>query len=52
MTVAIATCRRTDVVATDGDDPALIDALDRMGIEAVPAIWDDPDVDWSRSTSS
>ena len=48
MTVAIATCRRTDVVATDGDDPALIAALGRLGIEAVPAIWDDPEVDWSR----
>ncbi len=48
MTVAIATCRRTDIVATDGDDPALVAALDRLGIEAVPAIWDDPDVDWSR----
>ena len=48
MTVAIATCRRTDIVATDGDDPALVAALDRLGIEAVPAIWDDPEVDWSR----
>ena len=47
MTVAIATCRRTDVVATDGDDDALAAALDRRGIDSVRAVWDDPDVDWS-----
>ena len=47
MTVAIATCRRTEVVATDGDDDALAAALDRRGIESVRAVWDDPDVDWS-----
>lgn len=47
MTVAIATCRRTDVVATDGDDDALAAALDRRGIDSVRAVWDDPEVDWS-----
>lgn len=47
MTVAIASCRDTDIVATDGDDGVLIDALARCGITAVPAIWDDPDIDWA-----
>ncbi len=47
MTVAIATCRRTDIVATDGDDDALAAALDRRGIASVRAVWDDPEVDWS-----
>lgn len=48
MTVAIATCSRRDIVATDGDDDALIDALGRIGIDAVPAVWDDDQVDWSQ----
>ncbi len=47
MTVAIATCRHTERVATDGDDQTLIDALGRRGIAAVPAVWDDPQVDWA-----
>lgn len=47
MTVALATCRRRDLVATDGDDDALIAALARRGVAAVPAVWDDPAVDWS-----
>jgi glutathione synthase/RimK-type ligase-like ATP-grasp enzyme len=46
MTVAIATCRHRELVATDGDDEVLIEALARLGIRAEPAVWDDPDVAW------
>jgi glutathione synthase/RimK-type ligase-like ATP-grasp enzyme len=48
VTVALATCRLTDLVATDGDDDALLAALERRGVEAVPVVWDDPGVDWAR----
>ena len=47
MTVAIATCRRTDIVATDGDDDVLMAALQRQGIATAHPVWDDPDVDWA-----
>ena len=30
----------------DEDAPALIEALAARGVEAVPAVWDDPGVDW------
>jgi glutathione synthase/RimK-type ligase-like ATP-grasp enzyme len=43
--VALATCAEVP----DGDDeaPALTEALAHRGVEAVPAVWDDPSVDWS-----
>lgn len=47
MTVAIATCSRRDLVATDGDDDALLAALAEAGLDARPVEWDDPAVDWS-----
>jgi len=31
----------------DHDGPALLAALDRVGVDAAPAVWDDPAVDWS-----
>jgi hypothetical protein len=31
----------------DDDGPALVAALDRAGVEADPAVWDDPAVEWS-----
>ena len=31
----------------DRDAGALLDGLDRAGVEAAPAVWDDPAVDWS-----
>lgn len=46
MTVALATCSRRDIVATDGDDDALLAALARAGIDARTAVWDDPAEDW------
>lgn len=45
--VAIATCSRRDLVETDGDDAALLAALDRAGVDATSAVWDDEAVDWS-----
>ncbi|HZR92649.1 MAG TPA: hypothetical protein VFA44_09650 [Gaiellaceae bacterium] len=44
--VALATC--AEVADGDEDTPALTAALRRRGIEAVPATWSDPDVDWER----
>lgn len=43
--VALATCAA--VVGREQDDLAVIEALPRRGIEAVHAVWNDPDVDWS-----
>lgn len=31
----------------DVDAPLMIDALAQVGVEAVPAVWDDPAVDWA-----
>jgi glutathione synthase/RimK-type ligase-like ATP-grasp enzyme len=42
--VALATC--AEVAEGDEDSPALIAALSALGIDAVPAVWDDPGVDW------
>lgn len=47
MPVALATCSLRDLVESAGDDAALLAALDRAGIEATAAMWDDPDVDWT-----
>jgi glutathione synthase/RimK-type ligase-like ATP-grasp enzyme len=43
--VAIATS--TEVGDLDKDAPALLTALAERGVEAAPAVWDDPDVDWA-----
>ena len=44
--VALATCAAWP--ALEPDDVPLLDALGRRGVAAVPARWDDPDVEWSR----
>lgn len=43
--VALATCSRLPEL--DDDDRPLLAALADRGIDAVPAVWDDPAVDWS-----
>ena len=43
--VALATCR--EFPQLDDEDRLLIPALADLGIDAVPAVWTDPDVDWS-----
>jgi glutathione synthase/RimK-type ligase-like ATP-grasp enzyme len=43
--VALATCR--EFPDLDAEDRLLIPALDRLGIECRPAVWDDPGVDWA-----
>jgi glutathione synthase/RimK-type ligase-like ATP-grasp enzyme len=45
VTVALATC--AEVPALDEDGPDLVEALSRRGIEAIPAVWDDSEVDWN-----
>mgnify|MGYP003288319110 CR=1 FL=1 len=42
--VALATC--AEVAEGDEDSPALVRALAARGVEARPAVWDDPTVDW------
>jgi hypothetical protein len=44
--VALVTCR--DLPDLDEDTRRLIAPLAARGISATPAIWDDPDVDWTR----
>ena len=44
MRVALATC--AEVPDLDEDGPALLAALERRGIEGVPAVWDEPAVEW------
>jgi glutathione synthase/RimK-type ligase-like ATP-grasp enzyme len=44
--VAIVTCSRLPDL--DDDDRPLVPALAARGVEAVPAVWDDPAVDWDR----
>ncbi|ROS77030.1 hypothetical protein EDF32_1020 [Cellulomonas sp. PhB143] len=43
--MALATC--SVLPRLDPDDAPLVPALEELGVEAVPAVWDDPDVDWS-----
>jgi glutathione synthase/RimK-type ligase-like ATP-grasp enzyme len=43
--IALATC--SEVADGDEDSPALVAALAARDIDAVPAVWDDPGVDWS-----
>ncbi|MGX5655801.1 ATP-grasp domain-containing protein [Geodermatophilus nigrescens] len=45
MRVAVATCRTAPQLDEDG--PLLLAALDAAGADAVPAVWDDPGVDWA-----
>jgi hypothetical protein len=45
-TVALATCAQLPNLDEDG--PALVVALRTRGVDAVPAVWDDPEVDWAR----
>lgn len=44
--VALVTCAEYDQLHED--DRTVIEPLARRGITAVPAVWDDPDVDWGR----
>jgi glutathione synthase/RimK-type ligase-like ATP-grasp enzyme len=44
--LALATC--AEVAEGDEDSPALTAALAARGIEAVPAVWDDAEVDWAQ----
>lgn len=43
--VALVTC--ADLPELDPDDRRLVDPLRVRGVSAVPAVWDDPAVDWS-----
>jgi glutathione synthase/RimK-type ligase-like ATP-grasp enzyme len=45
-TVALATCAARPEL--DGDGPGLLAALDRAGVDARAAIWDDPAEAWGR----
>lgn len=44
--VGLATC--AEVPRLDEDGPALLAALLGRGIEGVPAVWDEPGIDWER----
>jgi hypothetical protein len=44
--VALATCR--ELPQLDADTRRLIVPLATCGVNATPAVWDDPDVDWAR----
>ena len=44
--VGLATCAEYPRLADD--DPLLLDALRARGVEAEPAVWDDPAVEWDR----
>jgi glutathione synthase/RimK-type ligase-like ATP-grasp enzyme len=43
--IALATC--AEVAEGDEDSPALVAALAARDIDAVPAVWDDPSVNWT-----
>jgi hypothetical protein len=43
--VALVTC--AEVPELDSDTRLLIDPLVALGISATPAVWDDPNIDWS-----
>ena len=43
--VALVTC--SELPGADGDTRLLFDPLEAHRVEAVPAVWDDPSVDWS-----
>lgn len=42
--ISLVTC--ADLPGLDADDRPVVAALAARGIEAVPAVWNDPDVDW------
>jgi glutathione synthase/RimK-type ligase-like ATP-grasp enzyme len=44
--VALATCAEFPQLADD--EPMLLDELRARGVDAEPAVWDDPAVDWDR----
>lgn len=44
-TVALATCR--EFAELDDDNRAVIEPLARRDVTAIPAVWDDPSVDWA-----
>jgi hypothetical protein len=48
--VALVTCAEFPNL-TD-DEQALVGALRNLGVEVVPAVWDDPGFDWSRASVS
>jgi glutathione synthase/RimK-type ligase-like ATP-grasp enzyme len=43
--IALATC--AEVAEGDEDSPGLVAALAARGVDAEPAVWDDPEVDWT-----
>jgi hypothetical protein len=43
--IALVTC--SELRELEDDDRLVIEPLARRGITAVPAVWDDPEVDWS-----
>ena len=43
--VALVTCAAWPDL--DHDGPEVLAALERLGVDAVPAVWDDPAVDWT-----
>jgi glutathione synthase/RimK-type ligase-like ATP-grasp enzyme len=43
--IALATCE--EIPDLDPDDQPLVDLFDKVGIEATPAVWSDPRVNWS-----
>ena len=47
--VALATC--AELPQLGEDEPLLLDALRDRGIDAEPAVWDDPGVDWAARSS-
>lgn len=42
--IALATCSEFSQLAED--DPGLLDELRRRGVDAMPTVWDDADMDW------
>jgi hypothetical protein len=47
--IALATCQ--ELPSLDPDESLLVEAFARRGLEAVPVIWDDAKVEWSRFAS-
>jgi glutathione synthase/RimK-type ligase-like ATP-grasp enzyme len=45
LTVAVATC--AELPQLGDDEPMLLDELRARGIDAEPAVWDDPAIDWA-----
>lgn len=43
--VALATC--AEMAELDDDERLVLEPLARLGVEAEPAVWDDPAVDWA-----